>query len=57
MAFLGDILNLHKSNRAAQIPHNVCFSRQTAKVNIYFDSWLFSRWDLCIISPPIQIVS
>ena len=42
---------------AAQIPQNDFLPRQTAKINIYFDSWLFIRWDFCIISPPILILS
>ena len=54
---LYNISNLHKSNMAAQIPQNVFFDRQTAKINIYFDSWLFIRWDLYIISLPILILS
>ena len=36
---------------------NVFFSKQTVKINIYFDSLQFIRCDLCSISPPISILS
>ena len=54
--YLGNISTLHKSNMAAQIPQNDFFPRQTAKINIYFDNWLFMRLDLCIITPSILIL-